>query len=89
MKKFRVGDISDRESNISFNKFGIVGKICTIDERYLQAGFPLIIIIKHFGNVMTSKIEEVEETEHGVLITTRNSMYRLDYIKEVDDNVFF
>jgi len=59
--------------------FNLVGAVGELDTTTLEVGNRLEIHIEE--NILrTSSIKEINETETGVDVTTRNSLYQLTYL---------
>ncbi len=44
-----------------------------------QQGYPYLVYLKDHGVFRTSAVQELRETENGVIIKTINSVYHIEY----------
>lgn len=78
MDKYTIGEILDRETNIRSDKFkDIIGRkieilLCEEGKRFVAQ------FINESEIIRTSLVQEIEETDYGLWITTNNRLYRLD-----------
>lgn len=62
-----------------------IGRKCQIDDCLLNKGNPLIVEYpERSAYFRTSNIVEIEETDRGIWVTTLNSQYRFDILREVE-----
>ena len=83
--KFFIGEILDKETNDRSEKFGYrVGRECFIT--VLEKGSPLVVEYTDNDRMFfTSVVEDIEETDYGIWVTTKNRVYRFDDLRLLDD----
>lgn len=63
-----------------WDKFNIVGMECQFAPASLEEGGNLCLIFpKNEGSFTTSAIQEIIEVDNGIITTTRNSVYELEF----------
>lgn len=86
MQKYIIGEVLDKDTKQRSLDFGYrVGKKCTLyndRENLWIESFPLIIEYINGGRCYTANIEDFEQTDYGVWVTTKDSIYRFDYVYE-------
>ena len=83
--KFFIGEILDKETNDRSERFGYrVGRECFIT--VLEKGSPLVAEYTDNDRMFfTSVVEDIEETDYGIWVTTKNRVYRFDDVRLLDD----
>lgn len=83
---YKIGEVLDRRTNKRSEKWSYrIGRECLIDDRTVQVGLPLIVEYPtRCSFFRTSLVEEIEQTDRGVWITTKNSIYRFDNLSTLD-----
>ena len=86
MQKYIIGEVLDKDTRQRSKEFGYrVGWECTLfndRENLWKEGCSLIIEYPDGRCCRTSSIEDFEQTDYGMWVTTKNRIYRFDYIYE-------
>ena len=79
--KYLIGEILDRETGNRSEKFGYrVGRECYIT--VLEVGLPMFVEYVNNDKVFyTSVVEQIDENEYGIWVTTKNRDYRFDNMR--------
>ena len=78
--KYIIGEVLDKETNKRSEKYGYrVGRECFIT--VLEEGSIMIGEYEDGRMFYTSVVEDIEETDYGIWVTTENRVYRFDDVR--------